>query len=102
MLQAKKPQDYVIATGETYSVKDFLHEAFGAAGLDWKKYVRIDKRYFRPLEVDVLLGDARKARRELGWKPRVSFKKLVRMMLDADMKLVSEEVHGKSAPKSKR
>ncbi len=97
MLQAKKPQDYVIATGETYSVKQFLEEAFGAAGLDWKKYVRIDKRYFRPLEVDVLLGDARKARRELGWKPKVSFKKLVRMMLDSDMKLVSEEVHGKKA-----
>lgn len=102
MLQAKKPQDYVIATGETYSVKDFLEEAFGAAGLDWKKYVRIDKRYFRPLEVDVLLGDPRKARRELGWKPKVSFKKLVRMMLDSDMKLVSEEVHGKPAVKSNR
>lgn len=95
MLQAKKPQDYVIATGETYSVKEFLEEAFGALDMDWKKYVRIDKRYFRPLEVDVLQGDARKARRELGWKPRVTFKKLVRMMVDADMKLVSEEVHGK-------
>ncbi|MBP9733253.1 MAG: GDP-mannose 4,6-dehydratase [Candidatus Omnitrophica bacterium] len=102
MLQAKKPQDYVIATGETYSVKDFLKEAFGAAGLDWKKYVRIDKRYFRPLEVDVLLGDARKARRELRWKPKVSFKGLVKMMLDADMKLVSEEVHGKPVKKSNR
>jgi len=102
MLQAKKPQDYVIATGETYSVKDFLEEAFGAAGLDWKKYVRIDKRYFRPLEVDVLLGDPRKARRELGWKPKVSFKKLVRMMLESDMKLVAEEVHGKPAIKSNR
>lgn len=101
MLQAKKPQDYVIATGETYSVRDFLEVAFGAAGLDWKKYVRIDKRYFRPLEVDVLLGDARKARRELKWKPKVSFKQLVRMMLEADMKLVSEEVHGKS-PKPAR
>lgn len=102
MLQAKKPQDYVIATGETYSVKDFLEEAFGAAGMDWKKYVRIDKRYFRPLEVDVLLGDARKARKELKWKPAVSFKQLVRMMVEADIKLVAEEVHGKPVKKSNR
>jgi GDPmannose 4,6-dehydratase len=97
MLQAKTPKDYVIATGKTYSVKDFLTVAFGEAGLDWKKYVRIDKRYFRPLEVDVLLGDARKAQRELKWKPRVSFKQLVKMMLDADLKLVSQEIHGKKS-----
>jgi GDPmannose 4,6-dehydratase len=97
MLQAKTPKDYVIATGKTYSVKDFLEVAFGEAGLDWKKYVKIDKRYFRPLEVDVLLGDASKARRELKWKPRVSFKQLVKMMLEADMKLVSQEIHGKKS-----
>ncbi len=85
MLQHKKPDDYVIATGETHTVREFLEEAFDYAGLNWKKHVRIDPRYFRPLEVEYLQGDASKARRVLGWKPRVSFKQLVQMMVDADI-----------------
>lgn len=94
MLQQSKPDDYVIATGQTYSVKEFLQEAFGYAGLDWKKYVEIDKRYFRPTEVDVLLGDSTKARKVLKWKPKVNFKSLVRMMVDADMELTRKIVYG--------
>jgi GDPmannose 4,6-dehydratase len=94
MLQQAKPDDYVIAAGKTYSVKDFLIEAFGYAGLDWKKYVKIDKRYFRPTEVDCLLGDSKKARRKLKWRPKTNFKKLVRMMVDADMKMVEKEIYG--------
>ena len=94
MLQQSKPDDYVIATGETYSVKEFLQEAFSYAGLDWKKYVAIDKRYFRPTEVELLLGDASKARKALKWKPKVNFQQLVRMMVDSDMALVSREVYG--------
>jgi len=88
MLQQDKPDDYVIATGETYSVKDFLDEAFGYAGLDWKKYVEISEKYFRPAEVDLLIGDATKAKEKLGWKPKVNFKELVKMMVDADCELL--------------
>jgi GDPmannose 4,6-dehydratase len=87
MLQAKKPADYVVATGETHSVREFLDEAFGAVGLRWKPYVRFDPRYLRPTEVDFLLGDASKARRALGWKPTVGFRELVRMMVREDLKL---------------
>lgn len=94
MLQQSKPDDYVIATGETHSVKEFLEEAFSYAELDWKKYVAIDKRYFRPTEVDLLLGDSSKARRILKWKPKVGFKQLVKMMVDADMELVRKTVYG--------
>jgi GDPmannose 4,6-dehydratase len=85
MLQQKRPGDYVVATGETHSVREFLEVAFAHAGLDWKRHVVVDPKYFRPAEVDVLLGDARKARRVLGWKPRVTFEELVRLMVDADM-----------------
>jgi len=91
MLQAEKPQDYVIATGETHSVREFLDEVFGLLELDWKKYVQVDPRYFRPAEVDLLLGDATKARRELGWKPKVTFKALAKMMTDADRRLARRE-----------
>ena len=91
MLQQPKADDYVIATGETHSVREFLEASFGYAGMDWKKYVAVDKRYLRPTEVDLLLGDPAKARRKLGWKPRVRFLDLVRMMVDADMKLVEKE-----------
>ena len=84
MLQAEEPDDYVLATGETHSVQDFLDEAFGYAGLDWREYVTIDPRYFRPAEVDVLMGDYAKARERLGWEPTVRFHDLVRMMVDAD------------------
>ena len=85
MLQQDQPDDYVVATGETWSVKDFLVEAFTHAGLDWEKYVVIDPRFFRPAEVDLLLGDPTKAKTKLGWKPAVDFKTLGRMMVDADM-----------------
>ncbi|MFV1957687.1 MAG: GDP-mannose 4,6-dehydratase [bacterium] len=85
MLQQDEPDDYVIATGNTYSVEEFLLEAFSYADLDYKDHIEIDPRYFRPTEVDVLTGDASKARKALGWKPRVDFKELVRIMIDADM-----------------
>ena len=94
MLQQPKPDDFVICTGETHSVKEFLSEAFGYAGMDWKKYVEIDKKYFRPTEVDLLLGDCSKAKRKLKWKPKVGFKQLVRVMVDEDMKLVEQELYG--------
>ena len=85
MLQQDKAEDYVIATGETHSVKEFLDEAFGLVGLDWKKYVEIDPRYYRPAEVDLLLGDSTKAREKLGWKPKTTFKELVKIMLEYDL-----------------
>jgi GDPmannose 4,6-dehydratase len=85
MLQQEEPDDYVIATGETHSVREFLEEAFGYLDLDWHPYVEIDPRYFRPAEVDILVGDASKARRKLGWEPKVTFKELVRIMVDADL-----------------
>lgn len=88
MLQHSKPDDYVIATGETHSVREFLEEAFGYVGLNWKKYVKIDPRYFRPVEVDYLCGNSSKARQILGWKPKVQFRQLVRMMVDADIDLL--------------
>ncbi|MBN1870273.1 MAG: GDP-mannose 4,6-dehydratase [Candidatus Omnitrophica bacterium] len=99
MLQQKKPDDYVIATGETHSVREFLQEAFGYAGLKWQNYVKIDKRYFRPTEVDYLHGNSAKAKKILKWKPRVCFKDLVRMMVDADMKMVERELYGKKGKK---
>ena len=85
MLQQRKPDDFVIATGTTHSVKDFCKVAFDHVGLDWKKYVKIDPKFFRPADVDILLGNAGKARRKLKWKPKVSFAQLVRMMVDADL-----------------
>ncbi len=90
MLQQDTPDDYVIATGDSRSVKEFLEEAFSYQGLDWKDYVEIDSRYFRPTEVENLQGDASKAKRQLGWEPRVRFKELVRMMVDADVKDLEE------------
>jgi len=88
ILQADEPDDYVIATGETYSIKDFLTEAFSYKGLNWEDYVGIDKKYFRPTEVDLLIGDASNAKNKLGWEPKTSFKELVRMMVDSDCELV--------------
>lgn len=85
MLQQDEPDDYVIATGETHSVREFLDEAFGCLDLDWKQYVEIDPRYFRPAEVDLLIGDASKARRKLGWEPKITFKELARTMVEADL-----------------
>lgn len=91
MLQGETPRDYVIATGETHSIREFLDEAFGLLDLDWKEFVEHDPRYDRPAEVDLLLGDSSLARRELGWRPRVSFKELVKMMVEADLVLAREE-----------
>lgn len=88
MLQQDEPADYVIATGETHSVEDFLNEAFGYVDLDWHDYVAQDPRFMRPAEVDLLVGDPSKAGQELGWEPDVSFRQLVRMMVDADMALI--------------
>jgi GDPmannose 4,6-dehydratase len=93
MLQADEPDDYVLATGETHSVQDFLDEAFGYAGLDWREYVQIDPRYFRPAEVDLLIGDYSRAREKLGWEPTVRFQELVRMMVDADRERAALEEH---------
>lgn len=93
MLQQDKPDDYVVATGETHSVKEFLEEAFSCVGLDWKKYVEIDPKYYRPTEVDMLVGDASKAKNVLEWKPEVCFRDLVRLMVDADI----EGLHSGSA-----
>jgi len=91
MLQQEKAEDFVIATGETHSVAEFLDEVFGILDLDWKKHVEVDPRYFRPAEVDLLLGDATKARVQLNWKPLVTFKALARMMTDADWKVARRE-----------
>jgi len=91
IMQAGEPDDYVIATGETHAVREFLDHAFGYLDLDWKAHVEIDPRYFRAAEVDLLLGDASKARRQLGWEPKVSFAELVRLMVDHDMELAKQE-----------
>lgn len=85
MLQQDEADDFVIATGETHSVRELLDEAFGHLGLDWQKYVEIDPRYFRPAEVDLLIGDATKAKEKLGWQPEITFKELVTTMVDADL-----------------
>lgn len=91
MLQQEQAADYVIATGEQHSVQEFVEETFGLLDLDWQKYVKIDPRYFRPAEVETLLGDASKARRELGWEPKISFKELVGLMVESDLKLAQRE-----------
>ncbi|HEY8148575.1 MAG TPA: GDP-mannose 4,6-dehydratase [Vicinamibacteria bacterium] len=93
MLQQDTPDDYVVATGETHSVREFLEEAFSHVGLHWQDHVKVDPRYFRPAEVDVLLGDPSKARTKLGWVPRVTFKELVRLMVNADMEGGGRPVH---------
>ena len=93
MLQQKKPADYVIATGETHSVQEFAEEAFKLVNLDWKKHVRFDKKYLRPAEVDLLIGDASKAQRVLKWKPLVTFKELVKIMMKADCEAAGVKVN---------
>jgi GDPmannose 4,6-dehydratase len=95
MLQQERPEDFVIATGETHSVKEFLEEAFAYADLDWQEHVKIDPQYFRPTEVELLQGDASKAKEKLGWEPRVTFKELVRIMVDADMRELEEMKNSK-------
>ena len=91
MMQAGEPDDFVLATGETHSIREFLDLTFGRLDLDWKKYVDIDPRYFRPAEVDLLLGDATKAKKKLGWEPKVTFPELVRIMVDHDLELARVE-----------
>jgi GDPmannose 4,6-dehydratase len=95
MLQQDEPDDFVIATGETHSVKEFVQAAFQHVGLDWEKYVEIDPRYFRPAEVDLLVGDATKAKNVLGWEPKVTFSELVKIMVDADMQSLEDQLSGK-------
>lgn len=94
MLQQAEADDYVIATGETHSVKEFAELAFSHVGLDWTKYVDVDARYFRPAEVDLLLGDASKAWRKLGWRQKTGFEDLVKLMVEADMQLLSDKLSG--------
>jgi GDPmannose 4,6-dehydratase len=91
MLQQDTPDDYVVSTDETYSVREFCERTFGRLDLDYRDHVEIDPRYFRPAEVDLLLGCSAKARRQLGWRPRVSFEELVAMMVDADLELATKE-----------
>jgi len=91
MLQHNEPGDFVVATGTAYSVREFLEEAFSHVDLDWKQYVEIDPTYFRPTEVDYLLGDSSKARNALNWEPRTSFKQLVRMMVESDLRIAQDE-----------
>jgi len=95
MLQQDTPDDYVIGTGETHSVREFLELAFGRVNLDWRDFVRIDERYFRPAEVDLLLSDPTKAKEKLGWQPRVSFPELVARMVDSDVELAARELRAR-------
>ena len=97
MLQGEEPRDFVVATGESHSVREFLEMAFSYAGLEWEPHVEIDPRYFRPTEVDALRGDASAARRELGWSPTLTFEELVRTMVDADVKLLDDQLAGRLA-----
>jgi GDPmannose 4,6-dehydratase len=95
MLQQDKGDDYVVATGETHTVREFLEVAFGCVDLDWKEYVKIDPRYFRPAEVDLLIGDASKAKKILGWQAKTSFRELVRIMVTADIAWLELQLSGK-------
>lgn len=99
MLQHDEPEDFVIATGESHSVREFVEEAFSCAGLDWEEFVKIDRRYCRPAEVDFLVGNASKACNILGWQPRTKFHDLVRLMVDADIALLDDELNGRIAAK---
>jgi GDPmannose 4,6-dehydratase len=92
ILQQDRPDDYVIATGETHSVREFCQEAFACVGLDWQEFVKVDPKYFRPAEVDLLLGDASKARSVLDWTPRVTFKELARLMVEADLEMAGKHL----------
>ena len=94
MLQQPEPDDYVIATGETHSVREFLEVAFAHAGLDWQKHVAIDERYYRPAEVDLLIGDSSRAKRKLGWEAKTKFAELVKLMVDADIELLRKHRQG--------
>jgi GDPmannose 4,6-dehydratase len=93
LLQQAQPDDYVIATGETHSVQEFCQEAFGYVDLDWREFVAQDERFMRPAEVDLLVGDASKAGEKLGWEPSVTFRELVRIMVDADLEAIQRNQH---------
>ena len=93
MLQQEEPDDYVVSTGETHTVREFLDVAFGRVGLDWKDFVIVDKKYFRPAEVDILLGDSTKCREKLGWAPKIGFRELAELMVDADMEAEGRATH---------
>jgi len=95
MLQQPRPDDYVIATGETHSIREFLDVAFDHAGLDWRRHVEIDSRYYRPAEVDLLMGDYSKAQHKLGWEPKTKFAELARLMVDADIQLLKDHQEGR-------
>ncbi|HKC65602.1 MAG TPA: GDP-mannose 4,6-dehydratase [Pyrinomonadaceae bacterium] len=97
MLQQDEPDDYVVASGETHMVEEFCERAFDEVGLDWKEYVKVDEKYYRPAEVDLLIGDARKARERLGWRPRYTFAELVKEMVHADLELLTKGVGRKRA-----
>ena len=97
MMQLNEPDDFVVATGETHTVREFVQTAFDHVGLDWEKYVEIDPKYFRPNEVDILQGDASKAERMFGWRPQVKFTELVKLMVDADCKLLADQIEGRLA-----
>jgi GDPmannose 4,6-dehydratase len=99
MLQQDEPGDYIVATGETHSVRDFCEEAFNLVGLDWEQYVQHDARYERPAEVDMLIGDSAKAKRQLGWEPKVRFKDLVKIMIEADLEQAKREAQIARLPK---
>ena len=94
MMQQDTPDDYVIATGETHTVREFSEVAFGHLNLDWKRYVKIDRKYYRPTEVDLLIGDASKANKQLKWEPRMRFEELATMMVDADLDAERERLDG--------
>ena len=94
MLQQPEPEDFVLATGETHSVKEFVERAFAHVGLDWRRYVEVDPQYYRPTEIDRLQGDASKARERLGWAPHTKFRDLVKIMVDADVQLLEDKLSG--------
>jgi GDPmannose 4,6-dehydratase len=91
MLQQDKPEDYVVGTGETHTVQEFVELAFARVGLDWKKYVVVDPKFMRPAEVDLLLSDPSRAKKELGWELKVSFEQLVQMMVDSDLAIAKQQ-----------
>jgi GDPmannose 4,6-dehydratase len=101
MLQQDKPDDYVLATNETHTVREFVQHAFAHADLDWKQFVKHDDRYERPAEVDLLIGDPAKAKKQLGWEPKVRFQELVKLMVDADLEMVRRDIEGSGAGRAK-
>jgi len=94
MLQQPEGDDYVVATNETHTIRECLEVAFARLDLDWKKYVEIDPRYYRPAEVDLLIGDYSKAKQKLGWEPKTTFKGLIELMTDADLKQIQDQISG--------